>query len=101
MKNIPGPLAPPLRSRPSLKMTTRSYSCTTLMQKKKDIGRVNSTSMSEKAVRRMAHTLVGSPLVADESEWWEEKELVGLPGLDFLARFKTRGAVLNGQDSYN
>ena len=29
MKNTPGPLAPPVRRRPSLKMTARSYSWTT------------------------------------------------------------------------
>lgn len=64
MKKIPGPLAPPLRSRPSLKITTLSYSCTTLMQKKSDRGKVKRTRMSESAVRKMAHTFVGSPLVA-------------------------------------
>lgn len=64
MKNIPGPRAPPLSSRPKRKMTTRSYSCTTLIQKNSESGNVASTSSSEKAVRKMAHMLVGSPEVA-------------------------------------
>ena len=33
MKNSPGPLAPPDLRRPSLKMTARSYSFTTLMER--------------------------------------------------------------------
>lgn len=64
MKKIPGPLAPPLSKRPSLKMTTRSYSCTTLMQKKSDSGKVKRTSSKEKAVRNMAQMFLGSPVVA-------------------------------------
>lgn len=64
MKNIPGPRAPPLRSLPNRKMTTRSYSCTTLMQKNSDRGKVAMTRSSEKAVRKMAQMFVGSPEVA-------------------------------------
>ena len=64
MKKMPGPLAPPLSRRPRRKMTTRSYSCTTLMQKNRESGKVAITKSNEKAVRKMAHTFVGSPEVA-------------------------------------
>lgn len=64
IKNIPGPRAPPLSSLPSLNITTLSYSCTTLMQKNSDNGKVANTKRSENAVRNMAQTFVGSPDVA-------------------------------------
>ena len=43
-KKMPGPLAPPGLSLPNLKMTALSYSCTTLIQRQREIGRVASTS---------------------------------------------------------
>ena len=39
-KKTPGPRAPPATRRPSLKMTARSYSCTTLTVNKREVGRV-------------------------------------------------------------
>ena len=46
---MPGPLAPPDLSLPSLKITALSYSCTTLMQRQSEMGRVIiTTSMDNK-----------------------------------------------------
>jgi len=55
MKKMPGPRAPPLSKRPSLKMTTRSYSCTTLTAKQREKGSVTSTRIMEKKVSKCAH----------------------------------------------
>lgn len=54
MKNIPGPLAPPVTKRPSLKITARSYSCTTLIQKNKLNGIVTTISAIERKVNDIA-----------------------------------------------
>ena len=54
MKKMPGPRAPPLSSRPSRKMTTRSYSCTTLTAKQSDTGSVMKIRMMEQKVMRYA-----------------------------------------------
>lgn len=55
MKNIPGPLDPPRTNRPSLKMTARSYSCTTLTQKKREKGRKTTITTTEMTVSRKEH----------------------------------------------
>ena len=44
---MPGPLAPPGLILPSLKMTALSYSCTTLMQRKREMGRVIITTSKD------------------------------------------------------
>lgn len=54
MKNIPGPRAPPFNRRPNLNITTRSYSCTTLMQKNSDNGKVATNSKIDKLVKKNA-----------------------------------------------
>ena len=54
MKNTPGPRAPPVRRRPSLKMTALSYSWTTLTTKMRLRGKVATISIKEKMVRAMA-----------------------------------------------
>ena len=70
-KKTPGPQAPPVSSRPSLKMTALSYSCkfgdisssdedqptwTTFTTKKRDSGRVTMIRKREKIVRARAQT---------------------------------------------
>ena len=50
-KKTPGPLASPVRSRPSLKMTALSYSCTTFTTKMREKGRVVVSKMTEHTVR--------------------------------------------------
>ena len=52
MKKTPGPRAPPDNSRPSLKMTALSYSCTTFTQKKRDSGRVVTTNIADTKTTR-------------------------------------------------
>ena len=52
MKNTPGPLAPPDRSLPSLKMTALSYSWTTLTAKMREKGSVVMISTTENTLRR-------------------------------------------------
>ena len=52
MKNTPGPEAPPDSSRPSLKMTARSYSWTTFTVKRRESGKVTMMSKTEAMVRR-------------------------------------------------
>ena len=54
MKKMPGPRAPPVSRRPSRKMTTRSYSCTTLTAKQSDTGSVMKIRMMEQKVMRYA-----------------------------------------------
>jgi len=70
-KKMPGPRDPPLRSRPNLKMTARSYSCTTLKQTKREKGRVTSMRSQEKPVKMLPHT--PTPSAAEpalvEREW--------------------------------
>ena len=55
-KKTPGPEAPPDRSLPSLKMTARSYSWTTLTVKRRDRGKVTMIRSTEARVSRFAHT---------------------------------------------
>ena len=50
-KKTPGPLAPPVSSLPSLKMTALSYSWTTFTTKKREKGRVVVRRMTEQTVR--------------------------------------------------
>ena len=49
-KNTPGPLAPPVKSLPSLKITALSYSWTTLTTKSIDSGSVMIMKKSERTV---------------------------------------------------
>ena len=56
MKNTPGPLAPPDRSLPSLKMTARSYSWTTLIVYRREKGSVATIRMKDTMVSRKLHT---------------------------------------------
>ena len=49
-KKTPGPLAPPVRSLPSLKMTALSYSWTTLTTKSIERGSVMMMKKSERTV---------------------------------------------------
>ena len=48
MKKSPGPTGPPRLTRPSRKMTARSYSWTILMQKQRENGNVKTMRMVEK-----------------------------------------------------
>lgn len=69
---MPGPRAPPLSNLPRRNITTLSYSCTTLMQKNSENGKVAKTKSSENAVRNIAQIFVGSPDVAEEQvEFWD------------------------------
>ena len=52
MSRDPGPLAPPDRRRPSLKMTALSYSWTTLTEAAREQGRVSRISRTENRVIR-------------------------------------------------
>ena len=54
MKKTPGPRAPPVSSRPSLKMTALSYSWTTFTTNMRLRGRVATINISEKMVRARA-----------------------------------------------
>ena len=54
-KNTPGPRAPPERRRPNRKITTLSYSWTTLTAKHKEKGMVTNTSRMDRKVIRWAH----------------------------------------------
>ena len=56
MKKTPGPRAPPDNSRPSLKMTALSYSCTTFTTNRRESGRETRISTMEMKVRRWAHS---------------------------------------------
>lgn len=56
MTDLPGPLAPPDRSRPSRKMTARSYSWTTLKHTKRENGIVRNTTTHDKKTRIAPHT---------------------------------------------
>ena len=51
MKKTPGPLAPPVSSRPSLKMTALSYSWTTFTMKNREKGMVEMMTRTETTVR--------------------------------------------------
>ena len=51
-KKTPGPEAPPVSSRPSLKMTALSYSWTTLIVKRRERGRVPRMMRTLAMVRR-------------------------------------------------
>ena len=51
MKNTPGPLAPPDRSLPSLKMTALSYSWTTFTMKNRENGMVEMMTRTDTTVR--------------------------------------------------
>ena len=55
-KNTPGPLAPPVSSLPSLKMTALSYSWTTLTVKRRLRGRVPRMMRTEAMVMRKEQT---------------------------------------------
>ena len=55
MKNIPGPLAPPDRRRPNLKITALSYSFTTLTVTRTLRGKVTRTMSKERIVIKIAH----------------------------------------------
>lgn len=63
--NLPGPREPPDNNRPSLKMTARSYSCTTLKHTHSENGKVTMTSNHEISVRRNPHN--PAPLVSPSS----------------------------------
>ena len=54
MKNIPGPFAPPFLSRPSRKITDRSYSATTLMQVHNEKGSVMNRRRPARQVKMKA-----------------------------------------------
>ena len=54
-KKTPGPLAPPVNSLPSLKMTALSYSWTTLTTKKREKGRKRTIRKIEKHVSSLEH----------------------------------------------
>ena len=56
IKKIPGPFAPPGLSLPSLKITALSYSCTTLIQRKREAGRVTITSSMDNRASSRAQT---------------------------------------------
>ena len=55
IKNIPGPLLPPRTNRPSLNITARSYSWTTLTQKKSEKGKKTTMTTTEMTVSRKEH----------------------------------------------
>lgn len=55
MKNIPGPLEPPRTNRPNLNITARSYSCTTLTQKKSEKGKKTTMTTTEMTVNKKEH----------------------------------------------
>ena len=54
MKKTPGPLAPPVSSRPSLKMTALSYSWTTFTTNRRESGRETTMSISDPIVMMRA-----------------------------------------------
>ena len=64
IKKIPGPFAPPGLSLPSLKITALSYSCTTLIQRKREAGRVTITSNMDNRASSEAQT----PGLAESAE---------------------------------
>ena len=61
MKKTPGPLAPPLTSRPSRKMTALSNSWTTLTTRRRERGRVTRIRRREMTVRSLEQS-TGPPL---------------------------------------
>ena len=56
MKKTPGPRTPPLRILPSLNMTVLSYSCTTLITRHSEKGRVTMTRTREARTSSLVHT---------------------------------------------
>ena len=83
-KKTPGPRAPPVSSRPSLKMTALSYSCkfgdisssdedqptwTTFTTKKRDSGRVTMIRKRENIVRAKAQILALNYIIAVVVLW--------------------------------
>ena len=86
MKKTPGPLAPPLRSLPSLKMTALSYSllvfdqqdllhftysntCTTFTTKNKESGKVAAMRSREHPVRKMEKSPEASSQIAKDKNF--------------------------------
>ena len=68
-KKTPGPLAPPVTSLPSLKMTALSYSWTTFTMKKRENGRVPMMRRQEKTFNNSANRLGPSSHTAQTSDY--------------------------------
>ena len=66
-KKTPGPRAPPVSSRPSLKMTALSYSWTTFTTNMRLRGRVATINISENMVRARAQIPGPSSQAAEEN----------------------------------